>query len=255
MFYENINDAIKEELLIIERKRMIIKEVKEKPELILTELFDSSLTYPEYDIFFKIIEKHKKYKTHEQQAELFGLIKPYLESLDKDIEVELDNLMNFPSSCSIKFNGRKLIIFDFYRHLYEIYKIPFAVESFLGSEINYKKSMEKELEKWEKRNEDMYSWIKEASKEQKGLLRRWWFLIENSIIFTLKKKTVKENLLNQISDSKDALARIEKSVNDYQEQLEKEESIKPLAEEKIRFWRQVFEDKFGYKEKIKHIEG
>ncbi|WP_153018246.1 hypothetical protein [Neomoorella mulderi] len=90
-------------LAALREKKEIFARLEREPELILTDLFDPSLTHP-YDEFpFRVVEHSEELGTprmryHQMQERLVNIIACYLGNLDSEVEISLKNKNYYPSS-------------------------------------------------------------------------------------------------------------------------------------------------------------
>lgn len=243
MFSQDIINIINKATQEFNEKKELFNDIENKPKLILTKLYNNKLNNPYYELFFKMFSREDEYNYHEVQQQLFNIIKPYLESLDNEITVELDSPSRYTSTCSINYLNEKIITFDFYKHQYKTYKTP-TYYKFIRINTKSLDEDEESLQFYTERKDNIFKWLINDKS-----LRGYLHIPINFITIITRRKFIKEFTDKQVLN-------IEQRINDHKERIKRDAKLikekrdfEILIQPKLEFWEQVFTKQFNYEKK------
>lgn len=167
----------------LREKKEIFSRLEREPELILTDLFDPSLTHPYYEFPFRAVEHSKELGSpqidyHQLQEQLADMVANLFAGMDPEIEISLKNKHYYPSPCIIRYHGYPIVEFDFYRHTF--------TDLLKGYAATLKREAEKAAKREKDCKEEYAAWAHRCA-EPSTMLRNasWW----DRLLFFLQKKS------------------------------------------------------------------
>jgi hypothetical protein len=228
-------------LAALREKKEIFARLEREPELILTDLFDPSLTHPYYEFPFRVVEHSEELGSqrmsyHQIQERLADIIASYLSDLDSGVKISLKNKNYYPSSCIISFQDYPIVEFDFYRHTFKDLRKEYAENLERNFEYASKTAKEtrEEFTKWTK-------WYSTPALMLDG--GGWW----EKLFFLFHRKRIIAAVRSKAEAARARLTLDEEMAAKAGDKLRKYKEVQQELKRKYDFWEGYFVGKLGYR--------
>lgn len=232
---EKINLTLDIAVDMIYEKQIILEKIEDKPELILTKLYDAESNQPYYDLPFLAIRKAKTgISYHNFQKYIANILIPYLSKMDNEVDIILEKEMQYPSRYTIRYNGYEVLRFDIYKH-------KFCDGVFESSEsiIKYIQNINEKIREVENEIDGL-----EKAKDNHYLLAKTW---KDRLFIPFNKTKIKQYIDSKIKSKIKLINEYEKWKDDAKEKKSKLEEHIDKINEKREFWKNYFKE-IEYKE-------
>ncbi|AOQ23166.1 hypothetical protein MTAT_16960 [Moorella thermoacetica] len=226
---------------VIRKKKEIFARLEREPELILTDLFNPSLSHPYYELPFRTIEHSEELGLqrmyyHQMQERLAGIIACYFNKLDADVIISLKNKNFYPSSCIVYFQDYPIAEFDFYRHTFKDLRKEYAENLERNFEYASKttKETKEEFDKWTKWHSDPASML-----DGGGWCEKLFFLFH--------RKQIMAGARSKAEAARARLTLDEEMAAKAGDKLRKYKEVQQELKRKYDFWEGYFVGKLGYR--------